>query len=215
LALAALPMLAHHPFDSQYDASKLLTLTGEIEDFNWDNPHCYITLDVESGPLQGEWKLEGASRTMLAQNGWEDDTIGKGDKITVHAYRAKDGSMTGSARTVTLEDGKTLIIADAKEDGGPDPAISTGQTGPSKEPEVSAARQEPKAEVPETPLAQAPREVEPLPRDPETPLAAQADRGPSDIESELPATSANIYSIALSGLMALSGAYYLRRRRRS
>jgi hypothetical protein len=226
LAVIALPILAHHPFETEYDATKAVTLSGKIEDFNWDNPHCYIELDVTSGGNQGRWKLEGASRTTLAQNGWKDDTIGKGDMITVMAYRAKDGSMKGSGRIVTLADGKMMVFADAKEDGGPDPSTTTGKSETSKEAEVSVAQREPETPRPvtdpgEAPAPQAAREPEPArepvpaqaaPRESAPPAAAQADRQPSDIQDELPSTAGNFYSIALAGLTALSGAYYLRRR---
>jgi LPXTG-motif cell wall-anchored protein len=45
--------------------------------------------------------------------------VKKGDTITFHAYRTKDGTNFASARWVTLANGRTMVISDAQEDGGP------------------------------------------------------------------------------------------------
>ncbi len=57
----AIPASAHHSFDSEYDSSRPLTITGEIIGFDWLNPHSSVHLIVRrDGKLQ-ELRLEGGS----------------------------------------------------------------------------------------------------------------------------------------------------------
>ena len=43
LMLAAVPIVAHHSFAAEYDATKPITLTGTVTKVEWLNPHarCY------------------------------------------------------------------------------------------------------------------------------------------------------------------------------
>ena len=38
LFLASLPLLAHHPFSSEFDANKPMTLTGTVTKVDWSDP---------------------------------------------------------------------------------------------------------------------------------------------------------------------------------
>src|SRR5215471_12031321 len=51
--ILSIPALAHHSFDSEYDSSRIVTLTGEVVGFDWNNPHSSIHLVVRrDGKLQ-------------------------------------------------------------------------------------------------------------------------------------------------------------------
>ena len=120
LAAVSLPILAHHPFSSEFDANKPVTLTGTVTAVDWNAPHVNISADVKNASGQAtNWKFEGANPDTLTPNGWNSITVKKGDTVTFHAYRAKDGSNFASARSVTLANGRTMVISDAQEDGGP------------------------------------------------------------------------------------------------
>ena len=120
LASVSLPVLAHHPFSSEFDANKPVTLTGTVTNVDWNTPHVNITADVKNAGGQAtNWKFEGADPGSLSPKGWSSNTVKKGDTVTFHAYRAKDGSNFASARSVTLANGRTMVISDAQEDGGP------------------------------------------------------------------------------------------------
>ncbi len=58
-ALLAVPASAHHSA-AAYDRTNLITLTGEITEYHWVNPHTWVYLRVttEDGATQ-EWALEG------------------------------------------------------------------------------------------------------------------------------------------------------------
>src|SRR5690348_8158800 len=71
LLFAAMPLLAHHAFAAEYDASKPLKLKGKVTKWELVNPHSWIHLDV-TGPdgKVTEWMVEGGSPNSLLRNGF-------------------------------------------------------------------------------------------------------------------------------------------------
>jgi len=124
--------LAHHPFSSEYDANKPVTLTGTVSSVDWKMPHVNVKMNApdDSGKNM-TWTLEGANPGTLESKGWKSTTIKAGDRITAKGYRALDGSTTISARSVSLPNGRTMVISDAQEDGGPQPEGASTATLPS------------------------------------------------------------------------------------
>jgi len=47
LVLAAVPVVAHHAFSSEFDADKPIHLQGRVTKMEWINPHAWMHLDVE------------------------------------------------------------------------------------------------------------------------------------------------------------------------
>ena len=43
----AAPVLAHHGFDTEYDASKHVKLEGVVTMVTWTNPHMRVYIDVK------------------------------------------------------------------------------------------------------------------------------------------------------------------------
>src|SRR6266481_3670024 len=108
LAALPLPLLAHHPFSSEFDANKPVTLTGTVTSVEWKAPHVNVMMEAKDDTGKTvSWKLEGATPGTLQKHGWKSTTLQKGSQITAMAYRALDGSNTVSARSVTLPDGRT------------------------------------------------------------------------------------------------------------
>jgi hypothetical protein len=125
LALAAaVPMLAHHSFAAEFDASKAVRLNGTLTKIEWTNPHSYFYIDVkdEKGQI-ANWGCEGAGPGALSRRGFKRGDIKVGDTLIVDGYRAKDGSHLIDARRVTLPDGRN-IYGGTPGDGGP------GDSGP-------------------------------------------------------------------------------------
>src|SRR5579864_7709108 len=117
--LSALPVLAHHSFEAEYDADKPVTLKGAVTKVEWTNPHARFYIDVkdESGNVTN-WNLELASPNILMRQGWTRNSLKVGDMITVTGSQAKDASRLANARTVTLADGRK-VFAGSATDGGP------------------------------------------------------------------------------------------------
>jgi hypothetical protein len=115
----ALPLLAHHSFAAEFDASKAIRITGALTKIEWTNPHSYFYVDVkdEKGNV-AKWGCEAGSPGALSRRGFKRGDIKLGDMIVVDGYRAKDGSNLMDARRVTLPDGRVVSGASAG-DGGP------------------------------------------------------------------------------------------------
>jgi hypothetical protein len=124
LLAASIPMLAHHSFAAEFDASKAVRLTGTLTKIEWTNPHSYFYIDVkdEKGQI-ANWGCEGAGPGALSRRGFKRGDVKIGDPLIVDGYRAKDGSRLIDARRVTLPDGRN-IYGGTPGDGGP------GDSGP-------------------------------------------------------------------------------------
>src|SRR4051794_5240304 len=92
LFVAAIPLLAHHPFSAQYDQDKPVTVTGTVTKVEWSNPHPHIFMDVkdENGGMKN-WDFELGGLKKLRDFGWKKDTVKSGDQITVNGWKARDG----------------------------------------------------------------------------------------------------------------------------
>ena len=62
LLITAVPVVAHHSFAAEYDASKPIKLTGTVTKIEWTNPHCFFHIDVknEQSSKIENWALETA-----------------------------------------------------------------------------------------------------------------------------------------------------------
>jgi hypothetical protein len=117
LLLAARPIVAHHSFAAEFDASKPFKMTGTVTKVEWMNPHTYFYIDVtdEKTNKVANWGMEMGSPNGLMRAGWTRNTMKVGDKVTVEGSLAKDGSHTGNARSVTLaESGQKLFAASSQ-----------------------------------------------------------------------------------------------------
>ena len=117
--MAGLPLKAHHSFAAEYDANQPLTIKGKINKVDWVNPHSWIHVDVTdaSGKVT-TWRCETAPPNGLFRRGWTRNSLPKGTEVSVQGFRAKDGSPTMSAQSVSTPDGKRMFTGSAN-DGAP------------------------------------------------------------------------------------------------
>ena len=109
LLAAAIPAAAHHAFSNEYDESKPMTLEGVVTRVDWENPHVHYYVDVaQADGTVVSWSCETGGPNRLAKRGWTRDSLKPGDKVTVHAFPAKDASHSADGRKVTLADGRTI-----------------------------------------------------------------------------------------------------------
>jgi hypothetical protein len=117
LLAATGPVVAHHSFSAEFDATKTFKMTGQVTKVEWMNPHTFFYIDVvdEKTKKVTNWAMEMGSPNGLMRNGWTRNTMKIGDKVTVEGSLAKDGSPTGNARTVMMADtGKRLFAGSSQ-----------------------------------------------------------------------------------------------------
>ncbi len=110
---------AHHSFAAEFDAQKPVTLKGTVVKWEMINPHGWITLAVPGADgTTTQWMIETSNPNGLMRLGWSKRSLKFGDEITVEAFRAKDGSNTANAATVTLSDGRTVFAGSSGTPSG-------------------------------------------------------------------------------------------------
>ena len=107
---------AHHSFAAEFDANAPIELTGTVTKVEWANPHTFFYIDVSepSGKVDN-WALELGSPNGLMRRGWTRNSMKIGDTVTVAGWRAKDGSLKGNARSVTLSGGQKLFAGSSND----------------------------------------------------------------------------------------------------
>jgi Family of unknown function (DUF6152) len=115
LALAAVPLahqaFAHHNMTALFDFNDRVTLTGELTKVDWRNPHTYLTVDVKSASGETQsWQAEGPSPTWfrIRDVGKADFEGNIGKSLTLELSRARDKSLSGLIRTITLPSGRVV-----------------------------------------------------------------------------------------------------------
>ena len=120
LLVGTAPVIAHHSFAAEYDASKPLKLTGTVTKIEWTNPHCFFYVDVktDSGKVDN-WAFELGNPNALLRNGWTPKSVKVGDEVTVEGTRAKDGTLLGNARTMILASTGQRLFAGSSQQTNP------------------------------------------------------------------------------------------------
>jgi Family of unknown function (DUF6152) len=121
LLLATAPIFGHHSVSAEFDVNRQITYSGVITRVEWSNPHVYFYVDVKDASQKvTNWAFEGAGPNTLARLGWMRDSLKVGDRVTVVAFRARDGANVASAREVRLANGRK-VLAGMASDAAPRP----------------------------------------------------------------------------------------------
>ena len=104
---------AHHNMSAAFDFNQRFTETGTLTKLDWRNPHIYVSVDVTGDQGQvATWLFEGPSPGSFRRRaiGKTDFTNSIGKNVTVEASRARDGSLSGLIRQITLADGTVVPL---------------------------------------------------------------------------------------------------------
>ena len=117
VAIATVPLAAHHGRGASFDMQKRLPLKGTVSQVKWQNPHVLIFIDVkdESGKVV-TWAFENSNVHTLANQGYNRNTLKLGQEITAIVNPAANGSPLGIIVKVVLADGKEIM---SRERGNP------------------------------------------------------------------------------------------------
>jgi hypothetical protein len=108
---AAVPVVAHHAFAAEFDANRPIKLQGTVTKMEWINPHAWLHIDVKKPDGTTEsWMIEGGTPNTLLRRGITRDSIKPGTIVLVDGYQAKDGSLRGNGRDLTLQNGQKLFM---------------------------------------------------------------------------------------------------------
>jgi len=114
------PAVAHHGFDTEYDANKKFTFTGVVQKVEWLNPHMRVYVDVtDPAGKVTTWNMEMTSPNTVRRQGWGPKDLQAGERVTFTTYGGKVVETRGSLVTIKrLSDGRELFVA-----GGPDASV--------------------------------------------------------------------------------------------
>jgi hypothetical protein len=120
--LTALPLLAHHAFQAEFDDKKPVHLVGKVTKMEWINPHAWIHIDVtDADGKVTNWMVECGSPNIMLRRGFTKESLEFGTVLTVDGYQAKNGSLRANGSSVTFRDGRRLFV------GGSNPDIPAEQ----------------------------------------------------------------------------------------
>jgi hypothetical protein len=117
VSLLAIPVLAHHPFSTDFDWKQPVTVSGTVTKVEWENPHAHFYVDAKGAEGNSvTWTFEMGNLSQLKQAGWKKDTLKLGDTVFIDAWMAKTKSNTGNVKSVRLYDGRELSGASSIAD---------------------------------------------------------------------------------------------------
>ena len=103
-ALVLAPAYAHHGW-SEYDSSKVMTLTGVIKESGYEHPHGHVTMEV-----QGKvWQVVLAPPSRMENRGLAKAGLKPGTTVTVVAYPNRNKPEEARAERITVN-GKTVEL---------------------------------------------------------------------------------------------------------
>ena len=123
LFAAVSPVFAHHSFAAEFDSSKPITIKGTIQKLSWVNPHAYFWVDVkDANGKVTTYAFETLSPNALARQGWNRNSLQKGEEVTVDGYLAKDskplddGSIHANSKLVTRANGQKVFVGSSADE---------------------------------------------------------------------------------------------------
>ncbi len=101
------PASSHHSH-AMFDYGQKISITGNVTEFTFRNPHGFLFVDVEEedGEVVNYWIELGPIPAMI-QRGILYKTFVPGDLITVSMYPLKDGRPGGNHSSIVGADGRT------------------------------------------------------------------------------------------------------------
>ena len=122
----AISLRAHHGA-SAFDTGKKITLKGEVTEWFWANPHCFLKFDVsgDNGSI-AHWIAETSNPPDMLNLGWSKQSLKPGDEITITLEPVKNGRPAGRVLEVVFADGRKLHTSARS------PAAATGAAGANK-----------------------------------------------------------------------------------
>jgi hypothetical protein len=104
VVFGAVSLAAHHGWTG-YDESKTVQHSGVIKEFGYENPHGYVSLEVN----KQVWRVILAPPARMESRGLPKDRLKVGSMATIVGYQHKDTKNEIRAERITI-DGKTTEL---------------------------------------------------------------------------------------------------------
>jgi len=109
--LLAAPVVAHHSFSAEFDATQPITLKGKLTKMDWVNPHGWLYIDVAEPDVKVvNWAIEAGSPNALLRRGLRQTDFPIGSELIIDGYRSKNGSSTANGTSVKFADGRNFFL---------------------------------------------------------------------------------------------------------
>ena len=119
VTLLASPLLAHHSTAANFDRNSIISVTGVVTEYRFQNPHVQVLLDVtnDAGEVE-QWMVEMAAKNQYVRAGWSGEEFETGQMITVTGWEGRRQRSTYLQRAI-MPDGTELVP----------PGLMTGRPG--------------------------------------------------------------------------------------
>jgi hypothetical protein len=129
VAAFAAPVVGHHSF-GRYEMTKMQTIQGKVDHFEWSNPHCWLFVTVEEAGKSTMYGFEMSSVGEMLRRGWKKTSLKSGDAVKVEFRPLRDASPAGLLMNAYDGNGKIIGMsirppAPAPREGGIAPPPGT------------------------------------------------------------------------------------------
>lgn len=132
LAACVAPAAAHHSA-ALFDTTRNVAVEGIVTQYDWRNPHVYITLRVaDAGGKERQQLIEAGASSVLLPLGLAPSSVVVGERVTVRGNPAKSATATAVlGRELVKADGSVLPlnIGSAASRKAPADAVATSLAG--------------------------------------------------------------------------------------
>ncbi len=110
-ALCSSASFAHHSFAPHFDASKPVSISGIVTEFEARNPHSYLHIAAvdENGKTQ-EYVCESHGVTQLTRNGITPEMLKAGTHLRISGSLSRHSAYMCFFDSIELADGRTLNV---------------------------------------------------------------------------------------------------------
>ena len=109
--LCAAPVVAHHSFSAEFDATQPITLRGKLTKMDWVNPHGWLYIDVaQPDGKVVNWAVEAGSPNQLIRKGLRQSDFPIGSEMIIDGYRARNGTPMANGTSVKFADGRNFFL---------------------------------------------------------------------------------------------------------